>query len=141
MAKTEASDTINHLRSRQVRLTGPRRAVLLILEKEQLPLSVKEVWEKIPPPKSDLVSVYRILDRFVKENVAAGVQLGDNTLRYELKRAHHHHVRCSVCGTVQDVDLCIKDMEKKIHQQSGFRIQSHDLQFVGLCARCAKEPR
>ena len=127
------------LKSRKVRLTGPRRVILSVLEKERLPLSAKEVWEKIPLPKSDLVSVYRILDRFEKENVVARLRLGDNTARYELKREHHHHVRCTACGRVADVDLCIKDIEKKVLHQNGFQVNFHDVQLSGLCASCLKQ--
>ena len=131
---------IDRLRSRQVRLTGPRRAVLSLLEKERLPLSAKEVWEKIPAPKSDLVSVYRILERFGKEGIVSQVQLGDHMARFELLRGHHH-VRCTGCGKVAEVDLCIKDIEKKVQRQSGFHIAFHDLQLTGFCARCSKRAR
>ena len=141
MTKTETRPMIDQLRSRQVRLTGPRRAVLSLLEKERLPLSAKEVWEKIPAPKSDLVSVYRILERFGKEGIVSQVQLGDHMARFELLRGHHHHVRCTGCGKVADVDLCIKDIEKKVQRQSGFHIAFHDLQLTGFCARCSKRAR
>ena len=141
MTKMKIRPMIDRLRSLQVRLTGPRRAVLSLLEKERLPLSAKEVWKKIPAPKSDLVSVYRILERFSKEGIVSQVQLGDQTARFELLRGHHHHVRCTGCGKVAEVDLCIKDIEKKVQRQSGFRIAFHDLQLTGFCARCSKGPR
>ena len=131
---------IDRLRSLQVRLTGPRRAILSLLEREHLPMSAKKVWDKIPAPKSDLVSVYRILERFRKEGIVAQVHLGDHTTRYELIRGHHHHVRCTGCGKVAEVNLCIKDIEKKVRNQSGFQVNSHDLQLSGLCASCLKRP-
>ena len=138
MTQMKIRPMIDRLRSRQVRLTGPRRAILSLLEKERLPLSAKEVWEKIPAPKSDLVSVYRILERFGKEGIVSQVQLGDHTARFELLRGHHHHVRCTNCGKVADVDLCVKDIERKVLRQSGFRVAFHDFQLVGLCKTCSK---
>jgi Fur family ferric uptake transcriptional regulator len=103
-----------------------------------LPLSAKEVWSKLPSPKSDLVSIYRILTRFVKEGIVSRVEFGDGTTRYELKRSHHHHARCSACHHVEDIALCVKDMEKKVCRKSGFQIMFHEIQMTGLCKTCAK---
>ena len=112
--------------------------ILAILEKERLPLTAKEIWKRLPAPKSDLVSIYRAMDRFEKEGIALTVRFGDSSIRYELKRGHHHHVRCTKCGKVADVDLCVKDIERKVLRQSGFRVAFHDFQLVGLCKTCSK---
>jgi hypothetical protein len=59
--------------------------------------------------------------------------------RYELlQEGHHHHVICSKCRKVQDVVLKVDlDAEEhKIQKDTGFKIQSHSLEFFGLCTDC-----
>jgi len=139
--KKKKHNFLSHLRSQGVRLTGPRKAVLLVLEGDRHPLSVKEVWARCPEPKSDLVSVYRILDRFEKEKVAVRIDLGDGTVRYEIHRDddHHHHARCVACRRIVHVEICVDDIEVKVLKQSGFHILNHEIQLSGLCCACAKK--
>jgi len=133
------SPFLSRLKSNRVRLTGPRRAVLCALEKEHVPLSAKDVWTLCRDAKSDLVSIYRILDRFEKEHIVDRIELGDGITRYELARAkHHHHARCEGCGLIQDIGLCIEDIDRKVKAQSGFELRFHEIQMTGLCADCAR---
>jgi len=139
--KKSPTDYISHLRNNQVRLTGPRKAVLSVLQSDRHPMSVKEVWNRCPAPKSDLVSVYRILDRFEKEKIANRVDLGDGTVRYELREEddHHHHARCVSCGRIVHVEICIEDIDARVLKESGFHVVNHEIQLSGLCASCAKK--
>jgi Fur family ferric uptake transcriptional regulator len=133
------SPFLSRLKLKRVRLTGPRRAVLGALEKEHAPLSAKDVWNLCRGSKSDLVSIYRILDRFEKEHIVVRIELGDGITRYELARAkHHHHARCESCGMIQDIALCIDGIDQKVKDQFGFELRFHEIQMSGLCAACAK---
>ena len=134
------SPYLHRLKTNRVRLTGPRRAVLSALEKEHTPLSAKDLWTRCRASKSDLVSIYRILDRFEREKIVVRVELGDGVTRYELSRAgHHHHIRCERCGDVMDVRLCVEDIERKVREQSGFELRFHEISMSGLCAGCVRK--
>jgi Fur family ferric uptake transcriptional regulator len=130
---------LSRLKTNHVRLTGPRRAVLAALEKEHTPLSAKDLWTLCRASKSDLVSIYRILDRFEKEKILIRVELGDGITRYELARArhHHHHARCERCGDIVDIDICVEDLDRRVREKNGFQLRTHEIQMTGICAKCA----
>jgi len=131
---------LSRLKSNHVRLTGPRRAILSVLEKEHTPMSAKEVWKLCRASKSDLVSVYRVLDRFEKEQIVSRIELGDGITRYELARnKHHHHARCERCGIIVDIELCVEDIERRVREKTGFEVRFHDIQMSGLCLPCARK--
>jgi len=131
---------LSRLKSNHVRLTGPRRAILAALEKEHSPMSAKEIWKLCRASKSDVVSVYRVLDRFEKEQIVSRIELGDGITRYELARnKHHHHARCEHCGAIVDIDLCVEDIERRVREKTGFEIRFHDIQMSGLCWGCARK--
>jgi len=138
MPKSE-SLFLSRLKSNRVRLTVPRRAILSVLEKEHTPMSAKQVWKLCRAAKSDLVSVYRVLDRFEKEQIVSRIELGDGITRYELARnKHHHHARCERCGAIEDIELCVEDIERRVLEKTGFEVRFHDIQMSGLCAACAR---
>jgi len=68
--------------------------------------------------------------------------------RYELAEdliGHHHHLVCSRCGKMRDVDApeeLERTLEKaldRIAKRAGFARVSHRLELLGLCAGCAAE--
>ena len=66
--------------------------------------------------------------------------------RYELAEeliGHHHHLVCSNCGTMRDVEVP-SDLEAtldatldRIAKRAGFARVEHRLDLVGLCGECA----
>jgi Fur family ferric uptake transcriptional regulator len=62
--------------------------------------------------------------------------------RYELSdifAPHHHHLICKKCGSIENVfEQCLpQELEEKIRQNSGFKVESHVLEFYGVCRACA----
>ena len=72
------------------------------------------------------------------------VHSGGNFRSYLMRRPseHHHHLICSNCGKVVDFTghgLNLGKLEQRLSNESGFRIDNHLLEFVGLCQSCQKE--
>jgi Fur family ferric uptake transcriptional regulator len=71
----------------------------------------------------------------------------DNTTVVELllhDTEHHHHLFCSDCGEVIDVELSYQFEEllnkeiRKIEKQFDFKIQDHRVEMFGVCTdQCA----
>jgi len=55
--------------------------------------------------ETNKVTVYRILDFLFKNQIIERVEFGEGKYRYELKKNHHHHLICTNCGRVQDVEI------------------------------------
>jgi Fe2+ or Zn2+ uptake regulation protein len=66
--------------------------------------------------------------------------------RYELTEdltGHHHHLVCSNCGAVEDVDFApafeetLETALAELAGRTGFSGVSHRLDLIGLCRTCA----
>lgn len=130
------------LKSKGFRSTKLRTAILKILVEAQQPISAMEIMDSLNnmalhPNKT---SVYRETDKLLAESVIIEVDLLDGKKRYELHKAgfHHHHIICTKCGAISciDMDKDLELVERDIEKNTGFKIQSHLLEFFGLCSRC-----
>jgi Fur family ferric uptake transcriptional regulator len=123
------------------RLTPVVEALLIVLTKKPIPISVPEIMtelakQKLKPNKT---TVYRSIYALRELGLVSEIVLRDGSLRYELKTDEHkHHLICTKCGTVASIELAgdLDKIERKIEQQEAFEIMQHDLTFYGRCAKC-----
>lgn len=124
----------------KIRQTPIRKALLTILSRTKKPISVPELENEnsVQSLGSDTVTIYRTLDTFLDAGLVRRIEFQEGKFRYELaNREHHHHVVCTACGKIMDIDDCIDEVtEQRIAAQTKFSIQSHSLEFFGLCPNC-----
>jgi len=122
------------------RLTGPTEAVFRFLLERRRPLSIEEIQAGCRPrgKAPHLVSLYRIARRLVELDFVRRVQLGDGVVRYEpAVQGHHHHVVCTRCGKIAELDVCgMEVIEKYVREVLQFRELSHALEYKGVCRAC-----
>jgi Fe2+ or Zn2+ uptake regulation protein len=133
------------LRAAGHRYTNQRRRLVEMLAEAGHPVSIPDILV----PGSDLKqsSVYRNLADLEQAGVVSRVTTDEEFGRYELAEdliGHHHHLVCSRCGKMRDVDVP-PDLERtldraldRIAKRAGFARVSHRLDLVGLCADCAR---
>jgi Fur family transcriptional regulator, ferric uptake regulator len=135
---------VSRLRGVQQRLTPNREAIIEILAATSRPLTIPEVLEA----RAGLAqsSVYRNLVVLVEAGVVHRLVTNDEFARFELAEdllGHHHHLICSVCGTVEDVppnarlEQSLRHAVDQIADTTGFHTHTHRIDLVGLCRRCA----
>ncbi|MBT3362692.1 MAG: transcriptional repressor [Chloroflexi bacterium] len=134
------------LKSRGYRLTPQRNAILSAVTASHDHLTPTAIHEKVRREHKNigLVTVYRTIELLAELGLICEVHSGGNCHSYLLRRPdqHHHHLICSGCGTVADFTSCdLSDMEQKVSRQTGFDINSHLLEFMGLCRSCQKDDR
>ena len=132
------------------RMTIGREAILEILTTSDKHLSAEDIYKKVTErwPGIGLTSVYRTLEILVNMGVVYKFDFGDRRARYELaegskKGDHHHHLICTKCKRVidytdfidEEVEL-LKKTEKGLSKKYDFEINSHLIQFYGLCDKC-----
>jgi len=132
---------ISSLKVHGYKLTPQRRAVLDIIASSRDHLTPSEIFARVREhrPAIGIVTIYRTLDVLTDLDLICRVHGEDGCHSYLMRRpsGHHHHIVCSNCGTVVDFMKCdIEALERKISRQTGFKIQSHLLEFEGLCHRC-----
>jgi len=140
-ARSGSAQLKERLRRGARKMTAPRRAILEILRQHSHPLSSKEIFVALPSAGCDLATVYRSMHLLEGMKMVKRFDLGDGVARYELlgegDDGHHHHLVCTRCGAVVEIDECfISELEEKVAARNGFKAVSHQLEFFGICPRC-----
>jgi Fur family ferric uptake transcriptional regulator len=118
-------------------VTWPRTLVFGALQHEE-PLTMAELVARCT--NIDRASVYRTVDLFEHLGIVQRLQLG---WKYKLElsdvfHTHHHHLHCTSCDTTiaLPADTSLEQKLKKTAQNFGFRLDSHQLELSGVCAKC-----
>ena len=129
------------LRSRGLRVTRPRLAVLEVLSSGGH-LEVDEITRRVRD-RLDSVStqtVYDVLGALARAGLARRIEPAGSPARYEARVGdNHHHVVCRSCGEIADVDCAVGaapclDPETPISY--GFEVDEAEVTFWGLCPVC-----
>jgi Fur family ferric uptake transcriptional regulator len=131
------------LRRRSRKATGPRQAILEILRRQAHPLSSKELFAALPKGGCDLATVYRSMHLLEGMGMVKRFDLGDGVARFELllegDDGHHHHLVCTECAGVVEIEDCALDeLEHEVATRNGFKGVTHKLEFFGICPECQK---
>ena len=60
--------------------------------------------------------------------------------RYDYRRDHHYHLFCTDCRKVFDAPLAYReDIDTRVEEETGFRVQRHLVVFEGLCPECSRK--
>jgi len=128
------------LREKKFKATPGRVALLAALWEEAKPISVQALAHTLRK-SMDEATVYRALEALASSGIIRRVDLGHSHAHYELERVHHHHIICTSCGDVEDVEdiATEKHLENMAARSKRFRsIYSHNVEFFGNCQNCNK---
>lgn len=139
-------ETLNAQLSEQgYKLTRQRKAVVEVVAQTHTRLSAAEVFAQAQRvcPDLGLTTVYRTLEILEQMGVIRRVHLDDGCEGFALASAEHgHHLICSRCReTIEFEDCNMTSLLKRVAEQTGFAIEQHWLELVGLCPRCQKKTR
>jgi Fur family transcriptional regulator, ferric uptake regulator len=137
------------------RLTKPREIILEVLAKSGDHPSIEDIYFKIhnSNPNIGLTTVYRTLELLFSLGIVDKFDFGEDRTRFELsqqysKKKHHHHLVCSVCKKIIDYsDITKEEMklceisELALSKNYNFKIETHIIQFYGICPKCQKNDR
>lgn len=130
------------LRSKSRKITAPRQAILEVLRRHQHPITNKEIHAALGTADCDLATVYRNLHTLEDMGMVRRFDFGDGVARFELLEegddGHHHHLVCTGCSAVVEVEGCFPtELEQALARRHGFIRVTHKLEFFGLCPKCA----
>ena len=131
------------LRQCGFKITPQRRTILSAITLSHEHLTPAAIHERVGKehPGIGLVTIYRTLEILTKLGLVCEVHAGGNCRSYLMRRPleHHHHLICSDCGTVIDFTDCdLGKLEQQLTKETGFKINGHLLEFLGLCRNCLK---
>jgi Fur family peroxide stress response transcriptional regulator len=89
-------------------------------------------------PTTSLATVYKTLETLKEMGEVLELEFSDGSNHYDgLRPSAHPHVVCQRCGRIEDVDVDgIPQMQAQATHASAYRIQSHRIEFYGLCSHC-----
>ena len=129
------------LSEHSVSITNPRILVLEALLEIKSPITVDDLQKKLKN-KVAKSTLYRVLSDLKTINVLNEFTSPDNTVVVELVLEgdqHHHHLFCSDCGEIIDVELSMnfesllnKEI-KRIEKKFNFIIEDHRVEMFGQC--------
>jgi Fur family ferric uptake transcriptional regulator len=128
------------LRAAGLKVTESRRAVYDALC--ALPhASADRIFDRISDtiPSSSVQSVYNALGDFVSAGLARRIEPAGGPRLFELRVGdNHHHIVCSSCGAVQDVDCAVGAAPCLAPSDThGYEIDLAEVTFWGLCPACS----
>lgn len=126
--------------SRGRRLTSQRLVVARALADAGTAISAQELHERLRRrhPRLGLATVYRALEAQVESGMAQRLERPGHVYAYvACSPEHHHHLVCSSCQRVQDVDeSVVASMVRGVRERHGFAVDHAALDLYGLCASC-----
>jgi Fur family ferric uptake transcriptional regulator len=124
------------------RMTGPRETVVRALTAQQGVINPEALSYDLHPQGVGRATVYRTLDLLERYGMLTRVHL-DGCHGYTLcDEGHHHHLLCSACSKVLPVDATGVEAEiLRLAEQIKFRVDTHTLEFAGMCENCQKKSR
>ena len=134
------------LSEHSVSITNPRILVLEELLEIKSPITVDDLQKKLKN-KVAKTTLYRVLNDLKTIIILNEFTSPDNTVVVELVLEgdqHHHHLFCSDCGEIIDVELSMnfesllnKEI-KRIEKKFNFIIEDHRVEMFGQCTEQCK---
>ncbi|HYM75625.1 MAG TPA: transcriptional repressor [Candidatus Dormibacteraeota bacterium] len=133
------------LAQRGIRMTGPRRAILNVIETANKHLDASQILRKAQKsdPSVDRSTVYRTLGLLKRQGLIDELDLmhlnGEGHY-YERKLGRDHiHMACLRCGKITEfVSERFDSLKSQLEQECRFRILVARLEVGGYCTECRR---
>jgi Fe2+ or Zn2+ uptake regulation protein len=89
-------------------------------------------------PNASLPTVYAALELFEELGIVRRLAAGTGAALWDPRTDEHHHLVCSRCGAVEDVDAPL-DVAPVVRaaRRRGYQPAAAELVLTGLCAGCS----
>jgi Fur family peroxide stress response transcriptional regulator len=106
--------------------------------------SPEEVYARVKKriPAISLATVYKNIHLFIESGVLKEVSLHHGSLRVEMNSHVHHHMVCSHCKSITDIEeKYLGVLPKRQNLPGGFQVERYAIDVIGICATCQKAKR
>ncbi|MFN0146679.1 MAG: Fur family transcriptional regulator [Dehalococcoidia bacterium] len=133
-------ETADLLRRAGHKLTPQRMMILRALRHTGGHATAARITEQVREqyPFVDVSTVYRTLDVLKRMRLATATDMGGGDYVFEWSPEQpHHHIICSSCGQVQELDhVYLTELEGRLQADFGFEPDLHHFAIFGLCREC-----
>jgi Fur family transcriptional regulator, stress-responsive regulator len=129
------------LRNAGLKVTEPRLAVLDAFAPGEH-LGADEIYRRVSHslPTTSLQAVYGVLGALSGAELLRRIEPANSPALYESRVGdNHHHLVCSSCGRVTDVECVVGESPcLQPSATNGFVLQTAEITFWGLCPECQR---
>ncbi len=125
------------------RSTRPRKIIaerLVELADNGEDFTTDDLWQELrqSEPRIGRATVFRSVEKLVDKGLLDRIEFADGTHHYRVCGGkHHHHLTCTQCHRVIEVDLCLPNEQlNALGDQNNFSIEGHSLSIFGRCKTC-----
>jgi Fur family ferric uptake transcriptional regulator len=137
-----ASELANTIRAAGLKVTAPREAVLRVLT-EAPHATADQVFASVRGELAgtSLQAVYGVLAAFGNAGLVRRIEPAGSAALFERRVGdNHHHLVCTRCSVVHDVDCIVGHAPCMTpSDDAGFSVQAAEVTFWGLCQTCQAE--
>ncbi len=124
-----------------LRLTRQRQIILEELASVKNHPTANEIYDMVRKklPRIGLGTVYRNLELMAANGIILKLETGGTQKRFDAITTPHHHIKCTDCGKIDDIDVPIQtDINRQAAKFSDYTILGYHLEFSGLCSSCKR---
>ena len=140
-ARSDPGPTPGELIRPPERTTRQRQLVLEVVQASDDHPTAAQVFQRVRRryPGVAYATIYNSLRWWVEHGLLREFTFGDAATRYDRNRDRHDHAICQRCGRLLDVSVKLpRKLIEEVRRRTGLQVQSHHVQFLGLCADCAQ---
>jgi Fur family peroxide stress response transcriptional regulator len=126
-----------------ISVTHQRQVLFEVMQSIPGHPSPEEVFERVRQriPSISLATVYKNIHLFIASGLLREVSLHHGSLRVEMNDRPHHHMVCTRCKQIYDLDEAdLGDLPEPERLPNGFLVERYSVDVVGVCAGCHGVP-
>tara|TARA_B100000614_G_C14384149_1_gene426855 strand:+ start:39 stop:467 length:429 start_codon:yes stop_codon:yes gene_type:complete len=125
------------LKEAGLKVTHPRVKILELFQSNpDSHLSADEIHNSLMKKDENigLATIYRVLTQLEEAGLIQKNHFDDNSSSYEIKKRHHDHLICNVCGKIVEfTDDDLEELQEKISKRYNFVLDTHVMTLFGIC--------
>ncbi len=121
------------------RLSKQRKVILEQLQSVTTHPTADDIYDMVRKiiPRISLGTVYRNLEFLCSQGLAIKVGPAGSQKRFDGNTSQHQHIRCKICGKVEDFHVEINMPNLDTIDAKGYKLSGYNVEFVGICPACA----
>lgn len=140
----EVQELAEQLSAAGYKVTEPRLSVLEAAAAQRGSFTAADIerWLVECRRSPGAASIFRTLKLLTENGFLQRIHGVDECHRYTLSSGHAHRVVCTGCGDLVEFEECaLAELASQLEQNTGYRINTHLLEFFGVCPACRMRTR
>jgi Fe2+ or Zn2+ uptake regulation protein len=130
---------LEQLRKAGLKITPQRRLILELLANDDSHPTAEQVYQRVLSVMPDVsrTTVYNTFRELSDLGELAPIHsFSEGGHRYDTNNETHHHLYCTQCHTLIDIDHDFEGLDLTPEETSGYQILSRQVTFYGICPDC-----